>query len=738
MKILMSLMQLDIGGAETHVLELAKELTRRGNEIIITSNGGAYEKELEMCGIKHYKVPLQNKNPMNVVTAFKSLKKIIIDEKIELVHSHARIPSFILGKLHKKMGFPFVTSAHGVFTTKYGLKYITDWGQATVAVSEDIKKYLLDNYNYPEKRIIVTINGIDLSVFSPNTDKTPAREEFGLSEDDFVIGFVSRLDVDCTKGARAILEKMGDLVEKIPNLKFLIVGGGTDFSNISALADEVNKKYGNRVIMAGGRTDMASVISPCDLFVGVSRAALEAMASEKPVILAGNQGYIGLFNEESADVSYATNFCGRGQAEINSDTLFKEILKFYNLSQDEKKHLGEYGRSFVEKHYSVDKMTDDTLEAYDMVLHMKPEKEVLISGYYGFKNSGDDALLKAITDDLKAKSPYRKIVVLSKNPEETKKTYNVSAINRLNPFSVISHMRKAELLISGGGTLIQDATSTKSLIYYLSVISTAKLLGMKVMLYANGIGPVVSDKNKILTKKVLNKTDCITLRDEKSFEVLKALGVTEPCIKITADPVFTIKASGKSNGEKILKRNGIPAGKKLLGISLRYWKNQDPEFVKKLAFSIDEICRKHSLFPVFLPLQPKDTEICENVASLLNTKNVILTERLFIDDMLSVIGNFDLAIGMRLHMLIYSAKCSVPIIGISYDPKINAFMDYAKQDRCVFAENIDENELIKNASEIFANYEKIKGELILTAEKMTELAGENLSFALSLLQEEEK
>lgn len=367
-KILMSLMQLDIGGAETHVLELAKELKRRGNDIVVTSNGGAYEKELQKFGIKHYKVPLQNKNPLNVIKAFKSLKKIIIDEKIELVHSHARIPSFILGKLHKKMGFPFVTSAHGVFTTKYGLKYITDWGQATVAVSEDIKKYLLDNYNYPEEKIVVTINGIDLSVFSPETDNAPARSEFGISEDDFTIVFVSRLDVDCTKAARAILEKIEPLTQKIPNLKFLIVGGGTDYENIKALADAANEKYGKHVLMAGSRTDMASVICVADLFVGVSRAALEAMASQKPVILAGNQGYIGLFNDESSKVSYDTNFCGRGQGEIDTDTLFEDILKFYSLPSDEKKRLGEYGRSFIEKHYSIDKMTDDTIKAYDMVL----------------------------------------------------------------------------------------------------------------------------------------------------------------------------------------------------------------------------------------------------------------------------------------------------------------------------------------------------------------------------------
>ena len=112
MNIMLSLMQLDIGGAETHVVELAKELRRRGFNIIVTSNGGAYVKELEEAGIKHYRVPMQNKNPLNVMKAVRRLRRIIIDEKIELVHSHARIPSFILGKMQRFMKFPFVTTAH--------------------------------------------------------------------------------------------------------------------------------------------------------------------------------------------------------------------------------------------------------------------------------------------------------------------------------------------------------------------------------------------------------------------------------------------------------------------------------------------------------------------------------------------------------------------------------------------------------------------------------------------------
>ena len=113
--ILLSLMQLNIGGAETHVVELAKELKRKGFNVIVTSNGGVYVKELEEYGIKHYSVPLQNKNPFNMAKSKRLLKKIIRDENIDIVHSHARIPSCFIGRHHKKKKFAVVKTAHGVF-----------------------------------------------------------------------------------------------------------------------------------------------------------------------------------------------------------------------------------------------------------------------------------------------------------------------------------------------------------------------------------------------------------------------------------------------------------------------------------------------------------------------------------------------------------------------------------------------------------------------------------------------
>ena len=147
-KILMALMGLEIGGAETHVVELSKELKKQGYDIIVASNGGVYEKELAEAGIRHYHVPLNQRNVLKMARSYFILKKIIKKEKVDIVHSHARIPSFVCGLLKERMknSFTFVTSAHWVFYTGMGLKYISNWGQKVIAVSDDIREYLMENY----------------------------------------------------------------------------------------------------------------------------------------------------------------------------------------------------------------------------------------------------------------------------------------------------------------------------------------------------------------------------------------------------------------------------------------------------------------------------------------------------------------------------------------------------------------------------------------------------------------
>ena len=733
--ILLSLQQLTIGGAETHVVELAKELKRRGYNVVVTSKGGVYEKELEAANIKHYYAPLDSKNPVKMLKAARILKKVICDEKIDIVHSHARISSFILGKLHKYMKFPFVTTAHWVFTTKYGLKYITDWGEKCVAVSEDIKTYLMDNYKIPARDIRVTINGIDTDKFSPETDCSDVCEEFDLHpERENIISYVSRMDESRSLVAKQLIEIFPRLDEKIENLKLVVVGGGDDFDNVREKAQAVNKKLGrDAIILTGGRTDIYKMTAVCKLFVGVSRAALEAMAAAKPVIISGNEGHIGLFDESKLPVGINTNFCCRGCEEASGDKLFSDIIRFFAMGDDEKKKLGEYGRELIKRDYSVSRMADDCIKVYDWAL--EKHDEILISGYYGFKNSGDDALLDAIINDISRYKESPNIVVLSKNPKETEKTYRVKAINRYNLPVIRKHMRRAGMLISGGGSLVQDGTSTKSLIYYLAIMNMAIKHKVKLMLYSNGIGPLYREGDKQKAAKVLNRADIITLRDKDSEKLLREIGVTKPYIAVTADPVLSLEGEPKEKGREILRSFGIPDGKKLLAVSVRNWSGNCLDFEKSIAEACDYAADKYGFLPVFISMQKeRDLSISEKIADIMKNKAFVINADRPVGEIISVFANFALCIGMRLHSLIYATVASVPTIGLVYDPKVSGFLGYTNQKLTANVNELNSEELCLLIDKCMSDYDSIVSEMKENYLLLHEKALLNASLAVELYE----
>lgn len=225
MKILLVTMGMDIGGAETHILELAKELKRRGNEVFVASNGGEYVKELEDDNIKHITAPLNNKKPKNIIKSYKILKKLIKEKNIDLVHSHTRITSFICGILKRKLKFPYITTAHGVFKVTPLLRKLSDWGENVIAVSDDIKEYLVTNYNINPENIFVTVNGIDTEKFNKVVDYEDIEKEFSLNKNVNRIVNVSRLDEETITATENLLNIAEDLNEQVENLEIVIVGG---------------------------------------------------------------------------------------------------------------------------------------------------------------------------------------------------------------------------------------------------------------------------------------------------------------------------------------------------------------------------------------------------------------------------------------------------------------------------------------------------------------------------------
>ena len=486
-RVLMALTRFDIGGAETHVLELSLELQRMGFHVVVVSNGGVYEKNLAEAGIPHYQIPLQSKSPQNIIKSLRLLSKVIRDEKIDIVHAHGRIPAFLCGLLKKVKTFTFVTTAHWVFDTSHGLKYISNWGEKVIAVSEDIKTYLMDNYHTNPADIYVTINGIDTEKFCKNADYASVISEFSLSETSKKIVYISRMDEDRARVAFELVEIAPRLTALCPDLEIVIVGGGNVFSKLEEKTEEINRAIGRRaVVLTGARTDIYKFAALGDVFVGVSRSALEAMACEKPVIVAGNEGYIGIFDESKLDVSIDTNFCCRGLEMSSCERLFSDLTLLLSASDEENARLGTYGRNLILNNYSLSKMAQDCVKMYTAAVDSK-KWDAVISGYYGYENSGDEALLYAMLENLRSEKDDVRVLVLSKKPEETEAKYGVHAVNRYHLFKIRKALRLSRLFIFGGGSLIQDVTSNKSLWYYLTVISMAIKNGVSVMLYANGM-----------------------------------------------------------------------------------------------------------------------------------------------------------------------------------------------------------------------------------------------------------
>ncbi|MGL4799604.1 MAG: glycosyltransferase [Cellulosilyticaceae bacterium] len=365
-KILLATMSFDIGGVETHVLELAVGLKEAGYTPIVASNGGVFEAELKEKNIKHYKVPLHNKNPLNMWRSYWLLRKIIKKEKIDIVHAHARIPAFILGILEKSMKFPFVTSVHALFNTAWLYKMNSNWGKASIAVSEDLKQYLVDCYHIPKDNIIVTINGISTDKFDAAIDTTGIVEEFKIDTSKKIIGHISRLDEDRSLVAKQLVEIAEDLYTAYPNSLLVIVGAGNEYEMIKKKADEVNAKLGfSYIIMTGARTDINKFTALSDVFVGVSRAALEAMSAECPCVIAGNEGYIGIFTPEKLALAQKSNFTCREEKASNTKDLKEDVLTLLNLDEEASQKLATYGREVIKEHYSIDRMTQDNIELYE-------------------------------------------------------------------------------------------------------------------------------------------------------------------------------------------------------------------------------------------------------------------------------------------------------------------------------------------------------------------------------------
>ncbi len=303
---------------------------------------------------------------------------------------------------------------------------------------------------------------------------------------------------------------------------------------------------------------------------------------------------------------------------------------------------------------------------------------VLISGYYGFKNLGDELILESLIEQLRQINPKIDITVLSADPKYTSSVFNVDSINRYDIPRIWIALLKAKLLISGGGGLFQDKTSIKSPIYYGLIILLAKLVKVKTLIYAQGLGPLNSWWAKFITKSSLSMADIITLRDFESVAMANSFDLKT---LLTADPVWGLSKlqtypDNLSNIQAI--KENYP-NSKLIGVSLRTDTHLDQKGLLNLAESLNEILSDNFVI-VLLPLQKdQDYDILLEFSALLNKNIACEVLTVYPKDItpsyyLDIFKEFHLVIAMRLHALILSLKCGINVFGLSYDPKVTALL----------------------------------------------------------------
>ena len=308
-------------------------------------------------------------------------------------------------------------------------------------------------------------------------------------------------------------------------------------------------------------------------------------------------------------------------------------------------------------------------------------KRLLLSGYYGYGNAGDEAVLAGLVAGFRAAAADGEIelTALSGQPAETRTLHGIGASHRYRPAALLPAIARCDLFLSGGGSLLQDVSSAHGIFYYLGVVRLAQMLGKRTMFLAQGLGPLTLARSRRLVASVANRLSAITVRDPASALLLAEIGVTRPSVEVTADPAL------------LLSRSPFPGRDTRdasFGISLRPWMGHDNIGVQAAA-----ACERgiSGLRPLLFSMQPgSDGPVMEQFArkwpltSGRENNLVFHSLKEGFDPLLSAIAGCEMMVGMRLHALILAAAAGVPSVALSYDPKVSAFMQGSGQADAVY------------------------------------------------------
>jgi len=291
-------------------------------------------------------------------------------------------------------------------------------------------------------------------------------------------------------------------------------------------------------------------------------------------------------------------------------------------------------------------------------------KKAVICGYYGMGNAGDEALLTSLLQML---PPQLKPIVLSNNPIETAQLHQVETCHSRSPQKILVALKQSNCFIWGGGSLLQDASSIASPLYYCALMALSSQLGLYTIAWAQGIGPLNHYLIRLVSKSVLKNVSAISIRDVASSELLSSWNIES---LIAPDPVWALESISTENFSSF-------AGKKV-AVNLRPHKDLNQQKLTNLAKALNLFGQASATSILLVPFQAsQDLAIAQSVSALLDVPHEIIQ----LQDPKQLKGIFqhvDMLIGMRFHSLIMAAAEGALTFALSYDPKVDQLMQQAQ------------------------------------------------------------
>jgi len=378
---------------------------------------------------------------------------------------------------------------------------------------------------------------------------------------------------------------------------------------------------------------------------------------------------------------------------------------------------------------------------------------ILIGGYYGAGNTGDEAILSQILAGFRRNRQDFDFVVISSNPEETARTHDVKAVLYNDIPALVEAAKLCDLFILGGGGLFHDYWKIAeknlltqrhiSLSFYGTMLILAKLFDKPVMLYAVGVGPLLYESGINLTRLCFENANQVTVRDNGSLDLIKDIGISPNNVTLTADPAF-LMAADSDNAKNIIDRLLVNE-RQIVGVCVRNW-NIDVSAEKwqsDLAKALDLFAEKHDVNFLFIPFQIASKEVladdlivAKNIVSSMDHRDrgFVLHEVYSPEIMLGLIAECQILVGMRLHSLIFAATAQVPFAGIIYDPKVGHLLKrFEFSEFGIDVTKLEKNALLEILERLWINKGIIHQSLIKKSEDLRILSQRNVEIALNLV-----